>query len=132
MLCTPATSVLVVHTAVLLVPAPLKPTVPQPAMVLVPSLKLTLPVSALPVIVAVNVTLAPATAGLAELASVVAVWVNGAQLPVTPPVPSTRKVALAAHPATMVIDCGEAPPSATGAIGFGDLNERSVAVAVYG
>ena len=37
-----------------------------------PSLKFTLPVGALPVTVAVNVTLAPAVDGLSELASVVA------------------------------------------------------------
>ena len=44
-------------------------TAPQPVIVLPPSVNATLPVGAVPVTVAVKVTLVPTTDGLAELAS---------------------------------------------------------------
>ena len=44
-------------------------TAPQPVIVLPPSVKATLPVGAVPVTVAVKVTLVPTTDGLVELAS---------------------------------------------------------------
>ena len=51
-------------------------TAPHPTIVVAPSVKLTLPVGAAPVTVAVNVTLAPVGAGLRELDSVVVVGAN--------------------------------------------------------
>ena len=63
--CVPAPSALVEHVAV--PPAP-RETAAQP-IGLPPSVKLTLPVGAFPVTVAVNVTIAPTVAGLAELAT---------------------------------------------------------------
>ena len=54
-------------------PIPLTVAAAQPVMEVPPSLKFTLPVGAVPVTVAVNVTLAPAVDGLSELASVVVV-----------------------------------------------------------
>ena len=57
------------HVAVLLFAAPAgSATAPQPVIVLPPSVKATLPVGAVPVTVAVKVTLVPTTDGLAELA----------------------------------------------------------------
>src|SRR6478752_9715698 len=77
MLCVAAVSALVLHEAVLLLPLPASAMALQPVIELAPSLKLTLPVGLLPTTVAVNVTLAPATDGLAELASVVVVRPTG-------------------------------------------------------
>ena len=71
MLCVPTDSVLVVHAAVLLLPLPASATALQPAIEAPPSLKLTLPVGAMPTTVAVKVTLAPNVDGFIELATVV-------------------------------------------------------------
>jgi hypothetical protein len=73
MLRVPAARLDVVHAAVRELPLPLSATAEQPEIAVPPSLKSTLPVGALPVTVAVNVTLAPAAAGLAELARPVVV-----------------------------------------------------------
>ena len=126
-MCTPAASELVLHVAVLLLPVPLNATAPQPAMVVPPSVKLTVPVGAEPATVAVKVTFDPAETGLPELVSVVVVG-EGAdpQLPCTIPAPSRRNVVIATHPATMGICSGDPPPRVTGVIGCGDWNETSV------
>ena len=62
---------LVQHVAVRVLPLPASATAAQPAIDVAPSLKLTVPVGAVPVTVAVNVTLAPDVDGFSELASVV-------------------------------------------------------------
>ena len=61
------------HTAVGALPPPESATAAHPASALPPSLKLTFPVGATPVTVAVNTTLVPALAGFAELPSTVVV-----------------------------------------------------------
>src|SRR5450432_348416 len=71
MLCVPVLKALVVHCAVLLLPLPANETAEQVAMDAPASVKLMLPVGAVPATVAVNVTAEPAVDGLAELASVV-------------------------------------------------------------
>ena len=71
MLWLPTARPLVVQAAVRESPEPLKATAVHPVIDAPPSRKLTLPVGALPLTVAVNVTLAPTTDGLAELESVV-------------------------------------------------------------
>ena len=72
MLCAPLVRLLVLHVAVLLFAALAgSATAPQPAMVLPPSVNATLPVGAVPVTVAVKVTLVPTTDGFAELANAV-------------------------------------------------------------
>ena len=120
------TVVLALHAAVPLVASG---TAAQPAIVVPESLKLTVPVGATPAIVAVNVTVAPTVAGFAELARAVDVGAGAVaddpQLPLTLPVPFRRNVAVARQPGVIAICCGDAPPSATGAIGCGDWNERS-------
>ena len=73
MLWLPTTRLLVLQVAVLLLPMPASGAALQPLIAVPPSVKLTLPVGAAPLTVAVNVTLVPTTAGLAELASVVVV-----------------------------------------------------------
>src|ERR1700693_4901158 len=73
MLWVPTARLLVLQAAVLLLPAPVSATAAQPAIELPPSVKLTVPVGLLPVTVAVNATLVPTVAGLAELVSVVVV-----------------------------------------------------------
>ena len=78
MLCAPTASALLLQMAVLLLPEPLSATVPQPLIVVPPSLKLTLPVGAAPTTVAVNVTFDPTVAGFAELVSDVVVDVKPA------------------------------------------------------
>ena len=80
MLCVAAVSALVLHAAVLLLPLPANAIALQLPIEFAPSLKLTLPVGLVPTTVAVNVTLAPATDGLAELASVVVVRLTGRAL----------------------------------------------------
>src|SRR5581483_5242397 len=71
MLCVPTAKLLVLHAAVLLLPLPPSETAEQPLNV-VPSLaNATVPVGEEPVTVAVNVTLAPDSAGLPEVARVV-------------------------------------------------------------
>ena len=69
MLCVATASDPVVQAAVLLLPLPVSATALQPLIELAPSLKLTLPVGAKPVTVAVNVTFAPNVDGLSELAT---------------------------------------------------------------
>jgi hypothetical protein len=59
--------VLVLHAAVLLLPLPTSATALQPVIELAPSLKLTLPVGAKPLTVAVNVTIVPKVDGFNEL-----------------------------------------------------------------
>ena len=80
--CVPAASVAVLHAAVRVLPEPAaNGRLVQPPIGLPSSVKLTLPVGLLvPVTVAVKVTLAPATDGLAELPRVVAVGAGGAGL----------------------------------------------------
>src|SRR2546421_11560714 len=73
MLWVPTERLLVLQTAVLLLPEPVSANAAQPAIELPPSVKLTVPVGLLPVTVAVKVTLALTVAGLSELASVVVV-----------------------------------------------------------
>ena len=74
MLWVPAVSVAVAQVAVRVLPLPArKATAEQPAMDVPPSLKLTVPVGAVPVTVAVKVTLFPATDGFSELATAVVV-----------------------------------------------------------
>ena len=58
-------------------------TAPQPATVLPASVKFTVPVGAVPVTLAVNVTLAPSVDGFAELVSVVVVGLPGPSATVT-------------------------------------------------
>ena len=69
MLWVPTARLLVLQVAV----PPLSATALQPLIALPPSVKLTLPVGALPVTVAVKVTLAPTVDGLSELDTVVVV-----------------------------------------------------------
>ena len=70
MLWLPMARLLEEQVAVLLLPLPVRGTAAQPLRAVPPSVKATLPVGALPVTVAVKVTLLPTTAGLAELAMV--------------------------------------------------------------
>jgi hypothetical protein len=71
MLCVVALNVDVLQAAVRVLPAPVSATAPQVAMVVPPSVKLTVPVGALPVTDAVNVTFVPTIAGFAELETAV-------------------------------------------------------------
>lgn len=71
MLCAATLSVPIVHIAVRLLPLPARVAALQPAIELPPSLKLTLPVGAMPATVAVKVTLAPNVDGFFELVIVV-------------------------------------------------------------
>ena len=74
MLWLPAMRLAVLQVAVLLLALPAgSATAAQPLSVAPSAVKPTLPVGALPVTVAVKVTLAPSTEGLAELASPVVV-----------------------------------------------------------
>src|SRR2546429_170720 len=73
MLWVPAVGPLVEQKAVRMLPLPVTMTLAQPAIEVPASLKLTLPVGALPVIVAVNVTVVPYVDGFNELATVVVV-----------------------------------------------------------
>src|SRR5258706_3724138 len=82
MLRVPAASALVEHAAVRVLPLPVSATAEHPAIDTPPFVKLTVPVGASPVTDAVNVTLAPATEGFAELASVVVVAVAPPELTV--------------------------------------------------
>ena len=97
MLCVPTPRLLVLQAAVRVLPLPTSATALQPLMVVPSAVKLTPPVGALPVTVAVNVTATPATAGLAELAKVVL-------LDVVPPGAVTWTVrALAVAERTMIL-----------------------------
>ena len=73
MLWVPAVRAAVEHAAVRVLPLPVSATAEQPVIDVGPSLKLTLPVGATPVTVAVNVTLAPTVDGFTELVSAVVV-----------------------------------------------------------
>ncbi len=76
MRCVPTPSVLVVQVAVRVLPVPDRLRAEHPLIDVPPSRKLTVPVGAFPVTLAVSVTLAPAAAGLRELASAVVVLGN--------------------------------------------------------
>ena len=68
--CVPCVRALLLHVAVLLLALPPgSATAEQPASATPSAVKATLPVGALPLTVAVNVTPAPTTDGLAELAT---------------------------------------------------------------
>ena len=72
MLCVATDRLEVEHVAVRVLPLPAaKATAEQPVIDTPPSVKLTVPVGAVAVTVAVNVTLAPDVDGFSELASVV-------------------------------------------------------------
>src|ERR1700719_4139340 len=72
MLWVPALRLLVLHVAILLLAVPVgRATAPQPASAAPSAVKATLPVGALPITVAVKVTLAPRLDGLAEEVSAV-------------------------------------------------------------
>ena len=71
--CAPDASADVVHAAVRALPLPVRLTAVQPLMDPPSDVNATLPVGALPLTVAVNVTLTPAVDGFCELASVVVV-----------------------------------------------------------
>ena len=99
MLCVPAVSADVEHAAVRALPLPVSAIAEQPASDVAPSLKLTLPVGAIPVTDAVNVTLAPDVDGFSELIKVVVV--AAPPLEVTwmvswPPAPAVAEMTLKA------------------------------------
>ena len=71
MLWVPAVRAEVEHAAVRVLPLPVSATAEQPEIDVRPSLKLTLPVGATPMTVAVNVTVAPTVDGVPEVARVV-------------------------------------------------------------
>src|SRR5579864_4260449 len=73
MLCVPTVSALVTHSALRMLPAPESAIALQPPIEAAPSRKLTLPVGALPLTVAVNVTLEPEVDGVPEVVRVVVV-----------------------------------------------------------
>ena len=95
MLCVPTARLDVVHAAVRELPLPVNATAEQPEIDVPPSLKSMLPVGALPVTVAVSVTLAPTMDGFCELATFVLLaaavmpWESAglvdAPLPASPP-----------------------------------------------
>ena len=75
MLWVPAARAEVAHAAVRVLPLPVSATAEQPATEEPPSMKLTLPVGATPVTVAVNVTPIPDVDGFSELDNDVVVGV---------------------------------------------------------
>jgi len=81
----PAASVVVVQTAVAVLPLVPAATAAQPESATPPSVNATVPVGAVPDTVATNVTLAPTAAGLAELNNAVVVTPE----PPPPPPPGT-------------------------------------------
>ena len=83
MLCVPAGSVVVVQVALRVFPEPDSGLAEQPLIDAAPFVKLTVPVGAVPVTLAVNVMLAPAGAGFCELASAVDVGPGPPPPPVT-------------------------------------------------
>ena len=127
MLCTPTLSALVAQTAVRVFPEPVSAIAPQFAIVVPPSVKLTVPVGATPATAAVKDTVDPTVAMLLDELTVVVVDVGDEplQFPDTPPLPSRRNVAVARHPATIRI-CWP-PPKATGVIGCGGWNDAPLA-----
>jgi hypothetical protein len=120
MACVPALRVDVLQLAVRLLPAPLSATAAQPAMVVPASEKLTGPVGALPVTVAVKVKLAPAFAGLAELARPVvdaslfttcdSVALVDAALPTSPAYAATTLCVPAVNALVVQLAVGALPP----------------------
>jgi hypothetical protein len=82
----PAARLAVAQLAVRMLPEPASVTAAQPLIEFAPSLKFTLPVGALPLTVAVKVTLAPAVEGVKEVAmpvvlvSLLTVWESAALL----------------------------------------------------
>src|SRR5437016_5188995 len=98
MLWVPAVSVLVAQVAVRILPDPASPCAVHPASDVEPSRNLTLPVGALPVTVAVNVTLAPAVDGVSDVASRVVV------VALLPPVGSTKRVMLCGGTVTFNVE----------------------------
>src|SRR5438477_11602912 len=80
MLCVPTASALVLQLAVRMLPLPPTDAAEHPATDVPPSKKLTLPVGALPVTVAVNVAVVPTDDGVREvamptvLATLLTVW----------------------------------------------------------
>src|ERR1022692_120349 len=120
MACVPALRVDVLQLAVRVLPAPLSATAAQPAMVVPASEKLTAPVGALPVTVAVKVTLAPAFAGLAELARPVvdaslfttcdSVALVDAALPTSPAYAATTLCVPAVNALVVQLTVGALPP----------------------
>jgi hypothetical protein len=75
MLCAPAARLLVLHVAVLVLPAPESATAMHPAIDAPLSVNVTLPLGFEPVTVAVNVTGWPSVEGVSELVTVVVVAV---------------------------------------------------------
>jgi hypothetical protein len=71
MACVPGVRPLVVQVAVRVLPVPERLRAEQPLIDVAPSVKLTVPVGAEPVTLAVNVTLAPCVDGFGELVKVV-------------------------------------------------------------
>ena len=67
MLCVPTARLLVAQAAVRMLPEPVKATAEHAAIEVAPSLKFTVPVGALPLTVAVKVTLVPKVDGVNEL-----------------------------------------------------------------
>ena len=92
----------VLHVAVRLLPAPVSATAVQPAIALPLSVKPTLPVGLVPFTVAVKVTVAPAGAGLSELASVVVVGL-------TPPAANTAAPASTMPAPQIATSCNPEP-----------------------
>ncbi|HEY2419679.1 MAG TPA: hypothetical protein VGH84_17315 [Steroidobacteraceae bacterium] len=74
--CVPAVKESLLQAALRVLPDPVSATELQPLSVVPRSAKATLPVGAVPLTVAVNVTGTPAADGLAELRSVVVVAAN--------------------------------------------------------
>src|SRR5208282_3703176 len=71
--CVPTVRAVVAHCAVRVLPEPDSAAAPQPLSVVPSAVNPTLPVGALPVTVAVNVTLAPKVEGVNEVATAVVV-----------------------------------------------------------
>ena len=71
MLCVPARRFSVKHAAVRRLPVPVNEMLEQPAIVVPPSRKFTVPVGALPLTVAVNVTVTPSSKGVCDVARLV-------------------------------------------------------------
>ena len=67
MLCVPTVRLPVAQVAVRILPEPVSAAAAQPAIEVPPSWKLTVPVGAVPLTVAVRVTLAPTVDGVSEL-----------------------------------------------------------------
>ena len=99
MLWVPAAKLLVLQVAVRILPAPVSATAAQPLIDVAPSRKLTLPLGALPLTVAVKVTLLPTADGVREVAIPVVVVAL-----LVLPVGSTNKVTLCAGTVVLKLD----------------------------